>query len=318
MEPTFVFDTPEPVELVLHWRHAGDIQLRAERGCEHTTVMLDGPSSTIDDVTAVLKGSRLMLSLGKKQGFFGLGSAPVDLVVVMPAGSSLNYEIVSADLRLEGDWLAIRGQGASGDVTLPDVEMVRLETTSGDLRVGNIAGEAHIVSTSGNIELESVGGELEARTTSGDLEVSGSVALGAQVTTSSGNIHLANVGAALRTELASGDLRVGMIGGPLTAGSLSGNLEVDTVFGPVKVQTVSGDVTICQMPLDGPCTVRTVSGNVQLGLPADTKVWTDLSTLSGEVYTDIERQGEPADGEAYLELRITSVSGDISLVEAHV
>jgi hypothetical protein len=42
-------------------------------------------------------------------------------------------------------------------------------------------------------------------------------------------------------------------------------------------------------------------------------VWTDLTTVSGAIRSDLEGVGQPEDGAEHLELRAKTVSGDIVL-----
>jgi hypothetical protein len=44
-------------------------------------------------------------------------------------------------------------------------------------------------------------------------------------------------------------------------------------------------------------------------------VWTDISTLSGRIHSDIEGSGEPAEGAEHVELRASTVSGDVVLTQ---
>ena len=47
-----------------------------------------------------------------------------------------------------------------------------------------------------------------------------------------------------------------------------------------------------------------------------TPIWTDLTTLTGAVRSSLLSAGEPAEGQAHLELRVASVSGDIEILGA--
>jgi hypothetical protein len=45
-------------------------------------------------------------------------------------------------------------------------------------------------------------------------------------------------------------------------------------------------------------------------------VWTDVQTTTGRVRSALPPLGPPQDGQEYVEVRASSVSGDISLVQA--
>ena len=44
-------------------------------------------------------------------------------------------------------------------------------------------------------------------------------------------------------------------------------------------------------------------------------VWTDISTLSGSIRSNLRGAGEPAEGADHVEVRAKTVSGDIVLTE---
>ena len=58
----------------------------------------------------------------------------------------------------------------------------------------------------------------------------------------------------------------------------------------------------------GKITAKNVSGDVRVGIPAGTPVWTDVNTVTGSVASNLESAGKPAEGQDYVELRATTVS----------
>jgi hypothetical protein len=50
-----------------------------------------------------------------------------------------------------------------------------------------------------------------------------------------------------------------------------------------------------------------------VGIPSGVPVWTDVSTLTGSVTSNLVGAGEPAEGQPYVELRAKTVSGDVRL-----
>jgi DUF4097 and DUF4098 domain-containing protein YvlB len=63
----------------------------------------------------------------------------------------------------------------------------------------------------------------------------------------------------------------------------------------------------------GRLTAKNVSGDVRVGIPAGIPVWTDISSVTGSVRSDLDGAGEPSDGQDYIELRARTVSGDVYL-----
>ena len=79
--------------------------------------------------------------------------------------------------------------------------------------------------------------------------------------------------------------------------------------------TGSGD-TVIRTATRGRITSKGASGDVRIGVPAGTPVWTDITTVSGTVRSGLEGVGEPEPGADYVEVRATTVSGDVHLIPA--
>ena len=78
--------------------------------------------------------------------------------------------------------------------------------------------------------------------------------------------------------------------------------------------TASGDVVLGHVP-QGRVTARNMSGDVRVAIPAGTPVWTDINTVTGHVRSDLAGAGKPAEGQPYVELRASTVSGDVTLTQ---
>jgi DUF4097 and DUF4098 domain-containing protein YvlB len=94
----------------------------------------------------------------------------------------------------------------------------------------------------------------------------------------------------------------------------SGDLELKRSEADVTLSTASGDLVIGRAPR-GKIAAKNVSGDVLVGIPAGTPVWTDVNTVTGSVASNLQSAGRPADGQDYVELRATTVSGDVRLVQ---
>jgi hypothetical protein len=62
-------------------------------------------------------------------------------------------------------------------------------------------------------------------------------------------------------------------------------------------------------------TAKGASGDVHIGVPAGVPVWTDISTVSGEIRSTLRGAGQPQDGADHVEVRAKVVSGDIVLTQ---
>jgi DUF4097 and DUF4098 domain-containing protein YvlB len=78
------------------------------------------------------------------------------------------------------------------------------------------------------------------------------------------------------------------------------------------MSTGSGDLQV-RRASPGRLLAKGASGDIEIGVPPGLPVWTDLSTLSGSVVSDLEPLGPPAEGDDSLAIRARTVSGDISL-----
>ena len=124
----------------------------------------------------------------------------------------------------------------------------------------------------------------------------------------------------------SGDVRVSGVSGNLHASAVSGDVDIKDVAGTVSASSVSGDVSVEINRLDGADDMKfnTVSGDVNVVLPANLNADVDMSSFSGSIRTDFgievrsERYGSRNSargkvGEGSRRLKISSVSGDLSL-----
>ena len=178
------------------------------------------------------------------------------------------------------------------EVQLPPGCRLDLRGGSGEVTISTPVAEAEIQVRSGDVTMAEVRGHTE----SGDVVVD-QASQAAQITTGSGDVRLDRAGGPIAMKTGAGDLRIGMITGEATVTLGSGELTIDQMgAGRLEIDSGSGDVTV----------------TVVAGLP----VWTDISTLSGDLYSTLPSLGQPEQGADYLELRARTGSGDIHLRSA--
>lgn len=167
-------------------------------------------------------------------------------------------------------------ESGSADLTvIGDVETLAFRSGSGDLSFGDVAGSSEAKVASGDIEGGTVGGDLAVHS-------------------------------------ASGDVRVGSVGGSTTVRTASGDTELGRVAGSVQITTASGDIEI-ERAETGRLNLKTVSGDVTVGVAPGIGVWLDLGSTSGDAISELDG----SDGaSASLEIRAASVSGDIRVRRA--
>jgi hypothetical protein len=213
-------------------------------------------------------------------------SAMLDRITVEQRGSAVVVEVQGKNRRWSRvDLVAVVPDGidadlklGSGDLTIdPPLDSLRVGMAAGDVRARDVHGDADLKTASGDVTLGTVGGRLSAAGASGDLRVD-------------------RVDGDLDVNIASGDLRVGYL------------------TGHGSVRTASGDVVVDR--LDGPgITVKTLAGDVTLGIPPGRTLDVDLQSLSGRVVNRLEPDPDaPRTGHARIASK--TVSGDVLLVPA--
>jgi DUF4097 and DUF4098 domain-containing protein YvlB len=167
-----------------------------------------------------------------------------------------------------------RGADLDVHVTVPTGSSCRIDSTSGDVR------------TSGELST------LTLQTTSGDVTVDEAEA--AQVTCTSGDVRFNRCGD-VSVKTVSGDVHVGSALGDVACQSVSGDVRVGEVRGGrTEVHTTSGDITVTVVP------------GLSLRL--------DLSTMSGDMTSDLSQ----SDGDGDIDASVTcrTMSGDLRLMRA--
>ncbi|CUR54815.1 conserved hypothetical protein [metagenome] len=251
----------------------GSVTLDAAETTE-STVEVTGDRS--DEVIVELNGRQLsVISPRHRTGFFG-GEPNLFVTIAVPTDSQLNVKTGSADVSASGTWGSTQVKSGSGQVRLAEVGAPALiETGSGDISAERILGEAKIKSGSGNVTVQRADSAALVSTGSGDVELA-------------------------------------VAAGPVVVKTGSGDLRVATADGDVSMSTGSGDAVVERLNR-GTFSVKGASGDVAVGVPAGVPVWTDLSSVSGHVHSNLVGAGTPADGQAHIELRAKTVSGDITL-----
>lgn len=208
-------------------------------------------------------------------GFLAGGNHKSEITVVMPAQSTLTVKTGSSDTVVHGPITGLWVTSGSGDVSAEIVDgIAELQTGSGVVRLVELRGDTRIKSGSGDVSVNRC----------------------ADLTVSTG----------------SGDVRIESVGGRLAIKTGSGDVQVGEAADDLSLSTGSGDLTV-DVARKGRYVVKGASGDVRIGVPAGTPVWTDITTLSGRVQSDLTPVGAPAEGQDHLEIRATTASGDITL-----
>ncbi len=267
---------PTPTPISLYVEvGSGAVRLRATETAE-TEVLVEGRHA--EDAMVEQRGREIVVKAPQRRaGFLSFDTDP-EVTVTLPTGSDLAIRAGSADLVARGQFGSAHVKSGSGDVTLEDLTGdTVVQSGSGDVRISSCAADLRVKSGSGAVQI--------ARTSKSAVVASGSGRIGLDL--------------ALHDTVAksgSGDVHIGVSSTAVTLTSGSGDLAVGRVErGAVRAKSASGDVAV--------------------GVPAGIPVWTDISCVSGTIRSDLQGAGEPASGQDHIEIRATTVSGDITLSE---
>lgn len=197
-------------------------------------------------------------------------------------------------------WLFGRSPRLRVRATVPPGSRLNTHIASADLRCDGEFGSSRLGTASGDVYLRSCAGDLRAQSASGDVLVD-------RVT---GNTTLRS---------ASGQVTIGSAGGDVSASTASGDIEIGDAAGSVRAKTASGDVRVGGARHGG-VEVDTASGDALVGVVPGTRVWLDLSSLSGATRSDLNAAdaGPTAGGDvpAALNVRLRSLSGNLHVYRA--
>ncbi len=174
-----------------------------------------------------------------------------------------------------------------------------------------------------NVRMSGAAADFEGRGVLGWLDVttaSGDVAADevrqAKVKAASGDVRCNRITGEASIRTASGDIALDELGGPTRIHSASGDVTVGRDHSDLKIQTASGDQRI-EAVSRGRATLRSASGNLTVGVARGSTVWIDAKSMSGETTSELEvGESPPGADQPHLELRATTMSGDIRIMRA--
>jgi hypothetical protein len=240
-------------------------------------------------------GQHVVVDIELPAGSVALTAAQSGTVSVSVDGSAVD----ALDITQIGDSITIRARrrGRSARLAL-------------DVPVGT---DVNVKGASLDVVARGALGVLRVRSASGDVRADDVVR--ADVTLASGDTRFEVVRDAADFRATSGDIALGRVGGRLSASLASGDLRIAELAGDGDIETASGDVAIDRYT-GGSVAVRTVSGDVRVGLPTGIRVEPAISTLSGKV--DLPTSAGVTDGgeRRPVKVRLRTVSGDIRVERA--
>jgi DUF4097 and DUF4098 domain-containing protein YvlB len=155
--------------------------------------------------------------------------------------------------------------------------------------------------------------DLDAGTASADVVVTGRLGA-ADVRTASGDVSIEAAGAT-GVKTASGNVELGHMLDAIDVKTMSGDVVVRETGTATEVNTMSGDVRI-RRAAAGAIQVRSMSGDLEAAIAPGATLFVDANSASGDVRSELPVTGTAPSGPADVDLRATSMSGDIVVTRA--
>jgi hypothetical protein len=274
-----VFDTPEPISVQIELP-VGDAWITASDRTDTVVEVRPRKASSKADVSAAEQtaveyaAGRLTIRAPKSWRRYGFGSGPsVDVLIELPAGSTVQAEAF---------WAAFRCEGRLGECRFKTGGAVRLDRT----------GPLEVDSSHSEVVVERVDGA-------------------AQVTASSGNVRLGEVHGTVEVKNSSGYCWIGQSTGDVRARTAYGDVTIDRALASVTARSNHGSVRIGEVAR-GSVDVQTGYGGIEIGVRPGTAAWLELSSRRGRVRNALESMDGPApQDEDTVEVRASTNWGDI-------
>jgi DUF4097 and DUF4098 domain-containing protein YvlB len=250
---------------------AGEVRVETAETNETTVELValndsDASREAIERARVDAHGHEIVVEVESRGWSFSIGdwavgrNAKVGVRITCPAGSDLDCDTASANIKATGALGSARTRTASGDVSLERVGgELYAKTASGDLSAEHVEGAAELHTVSGDVDIRTALGGVKVQSVSGDVEL-GEVTGSLSVTSVSGDQRVRAAGPGdLAFKAVSGDVEVAVRSG------LRVRLDVNSVSG-----TINSELAVSDSPSrsDGPeadLRVRTVSGDVKIG-----------------------------------------------------
>jgi len=181
-------------------------------------------------------------------------------------------------------------------IRVPRDTEVSATVASGAQTIRGVRGPVKVQAASGSIRVEKIERDVQISTASGSVSAA-DIGNDVRISSASGSVNVSNTKGDVRVNALSGVIRVSNPGGRIEADNASGEVEIQGAANDVKVHAVSGQVSVQgNLGANSYWELKTVSGTVQLVVPASANLHLSAEAASGEIRTDIpiviEEQGK--------------------------
>ena len=205
---------------------------------------------------------------GKWTDWFGGWNLDGRIEVQVPRDYNIDIRTSGGDIKvgqLKGD---ARGRTSGGDIQVVDIQgPVEMHTSGGDVRVEQVEGATRLGTSGGDIEIARLNGDLDAKTSGGYIHLDDVVGK-VMARTSSGNVVARGVRGDSDLKTSGGDIRA-------------------TIDGKIAAHTSGGDVTAELVGANRGISVSSSGGDLTVRVPKDTKGELNAATSGGSVRTEL-------------------------------
>ncbi|MEM7430319.1 MAG: DUF4097 family beta strand repeat-containing protein [Pseudomonadota bacterium] len=190
-----------------------------------------------DDVEELIverDGDEVTIKTEVDESWWGSSDSDADLLIRVPAGSSVEVSTVSSNIDVEGVNGEIEADAVSGNVTIDGADGdISGNTVSGDVRItGNTSViDVEGTSVSGNVIIKDVAGSAYGESVSGRIEVSGDTFSEVDLETVNGRIEFRGElsdGAEFDAESVNGRIELAL------TGDVSASFDIETFNGSIR------------------------------------------------------------------------------------
>ena len=206
-------------------------------------------------------------------------------------------------------------------IQVPHDTQVSSTVGSGVQTIRGVRGPVKIQSAAGAINVEKIDDDVQLTTASGAVSAS-DIGREVRINSASGSVDVSNAKGDVHVNAIAGTIHVTKPGARVDADTSSGEVNVVGAAGNVMAHALSGRVAVSGNPgTDGYWDLKTLSGGVQVGLPASANIHLSAEATSGEIRADIPIVVEEQDkhslrahlGNGGGRVDVHTVSGEIHL-----
>jgi DUF4097 and DUF4098 domain-containing protein YvlB len=199
-------------------------------------------------------------------------------------------------IRIGKDYSRMRNVSIAYSIQVPRDTEVSASVASGAQTIRGIRGPVKVQAASGSIRVEKIEHDAQLSTASGSISAN-DIGSEVHVSSASGSVTVSSTRGDVIVKAIAGVIRISKPGGRVEAETASGDVDIQGAASDVKAHAASGRVSVQGNPgADNYWELKTISGGVQLVVPASANLHLSAEAVSGEIRTDIpivvEEQGK--------------------------